>query len=61
MIFGIATIQFDSLDEEKEKEKEKVKEERSQRMEEPKIEVPPAVQYDPAIVASTKKRVIIKK
>ena len=32
-----------------------------QNLEEPIIEVPPAVQYDPAILASTKKRVIIKK
>jgi hypothetical protein len=34
---------------------------RPQRIEEPKIEVPPTVQYDPAVLASTKKRVIIKK
>lgn len=38
-----------------------VRQERPVRIEEPKIEVPPAVQYDPAALASTKKRVIIKK
>jgi hypothetical protein len=43
------------------KEDIQVRQERPVRIEEPKIEVPPAVQYDPAALASTKKRVIIKK
>jgi hypothetical protein len=43
------------------KEEEKVPQRPILRDNNPKIEVPPAVQYDPAILASTKKRVIIIK
>ena len=44
-----------------ERVREEIKQRPILRDNNPKIEVPPAVQYDPAILASTKKRVIIIK